>query len=1268
MKFTGSINSLTRDYELQENLPTSITIIDDLPIRPKALVELQEFLKKRTCVKIFKFAGARLDGNQIGDLMCALYKHKQLTELHLPHNLMGDHGLELVLKCLPTWPALRVLRVHSNNITHAIFPQIARAVASSLLEHIHVYDAADERRVFQDANTSKFEGPFEGFIRCAHHQLTAVTFAGQFFTEDHDQSTPPTDEDSPTYRHRFSHNPCLSAFLAAMTRCTQLNALTLRACSMPRGFLKEIFFHCALEQLQTLHITSPVAPLELEGLGNVFRSFVVSFKIKSLSGLSDLSLSKCQLGPNDVTILTAFLSYFDKLKFLNLEGNKFGSAVAEQLLACISSKQLLQEVNLADCELRGVDSFVASTVASLPNCTLFKILPSDTEETTRQLREYGRLLDEGAKELDVITINVVGWKEVGKSQLIRALKGLTATATEVMQADVAMSRTRGVEEGIDNLGKPSFSNHLFGGALSEKSEEKYRVQEFAGQVQYLTVHDHFVRSGPAVFIIVVNLAKLCLASAKDPPRAEPVLFDVARFKSQIAFWMSFLTSKLGRVHPPSIVVVGSHADELQFYLKVPQNHTSLKNECQQALLEVFSGFRAGSLRLTSEDVFFLNCRQNLGPELDSLRDCLKADHAKCVGTVKHLFPSFMAFLLHRIKDYRDNAPETPWINFQHFKEYFVQRRQLFTPLRSGSKTFCPKDDLLTDERIRKTMHDLHRLGYLFYSETGPLTDFVFLSFPWLGQKVFAPLVAPLEFFIPSQKSNIEDFRTKCKRGAVNVRQALPSSPADDSKLPLNHVIILRALQACYAFPFIHAPTQDRTLAFERFVFPSLVECERPAALRDFEKTATYTLRIECAEDRTMFLPGIFFRAQCELRNICPPFLKLRTGAIVPAYCWKKGSYLTMRDCDAIVEMEAGEPATNDEGREYSPIEDQCRKILIHLRCPSEASSGFAKTFATLISATLQKVLKDLEGVETVTFLNSEQQAPLRSLALDEAPKPGPYDAFDEETREIVDVQEHFMPSELGAVIALCETETKRRHVGNGCLLRLISPTTGASGEASKDPPSIRVADETETKNGFLLVNSFGINIQSVTLVEVYYNTPKLKQRFDLKPRNRWISGSSDGIFALPVIFSDHWVATPFRSSSHTASDDELRGSAPIPLLASIPCSWIIDQHIPDRRYFPLTTTCVFHPTNPDRRLNSPRLARWGAGSLVASVYDAENPVIVGVIPGGRTSYELIDVEDSNELECKDDPVTPPLVDFGTIRRFLGLDKFALLAVVKYSAL
>ncbi|XP_035678729.1 death-associated protein kinase 1-like [Branchiostoma floridae] len=249
----------------------------------------------------------------------------------------------------------------------------------------------------------------------------------------------------------------------------------------------------------------------------------------------------------------------------------------------------------------------------------------------------------------------------------------------------------------------------------------------------------------------------------------------------------------------------------------------------------------------SDEVFLMNCKETLTPEMDRLKKLLASMRTEmferqrqmpklCGEITKHLFSWCK----------KKCSPKCPVLRWPDYVE--------------AVKEIDPHVD---EEFLLKSTRHLHRLGEVIFSCPSASDPIIVLKPNWLCTDVIGPMMAPVNFPIPRPERTSEDYVTRAEI------QRVFQDVADVDLL----ITLLQEFQLCHSYDG------------QTFIFPGLLTQTMPPDKWQptlEPKVVYFGKQVQCADSTDMFSSGFFPRVQTRLmRELENRPLLWRDGA----KCW-----------------------------------------------------------------------------------------------------------------------------------------------------------------------------------------------------------------------------------------------------------------------------------------------------------------------------------------------------------------------------------------------
>ncbi|EGD80081.1 hypothetical protein PTSG_10355 [Salpingoeca rosetta] len=504
----------------------------------------------------------------------------------------------------------------------------------------------------------------------------------------------------------------------------------------------------ALQQLTALSI------LELSGnqLGDDGITALAA-ALPHLTSLTRLGLASNHIGNTGATALTPTLHHLSSLLTLDLTDNHLSDAGTEAIVLTLRHMPSLTTLNLSrnkitnqgmlavfqqlqsigtDATIRLSEDVVVSAAVAKSLATLRTKRPDlrvyvtginefDNPHYEEQLRLL-KLLETGAMPLDTAKVFVCGDYGIGKTTLIRSLRGagyLHAVSTYFFapanDPDRPNERTPGIQLSKLNLHAHANSGR---GRGSEHTVASLRVYDFGGQLAYHVIHTLMMSDRFAAFVVCVDLSQPALRVTQ---RANYWLqFICTRLQQGVAADTATAGGGIAAEVKPRVVIVGTKKD-------VVSGRGNSSAAYQRALVanlrETF-----GHIVDIQDALIALNCHQPAEEGFQALRSQL-IQHWQWLRSQEVLVPQVVNDVSRSLKAAAKQRPMWPYEDLLVFVQNSGNGLDLISAIR--------------DDIFQLTLRYLHTRGdVLWYSSSPALSDYVFVSPNWLLHDVLGKALQP----------------------------------------------------------------------------------------------------------------------------------------------------------------------------------------------------------------------------------------------------------------------------------------------------------------------------------------------------------------------------------------------------------------------------------------------------------------------------------------------------------------------------------------------
>ncbi|XP_078608088.1 death-associated protein kinase 1-like [Branchiostoma floridae x Branchiostoma japonicum] len=464
-----------------------------------------------------------------------------------------------------------------------------------------------------------------------------------------------------------------------------------------------------------------------------------------------------------------------------------------------------------------------------------------------QEKSYHELLQKsGGVKVNRRKVFVFGMAETGKSTLKKSLRRGHVTAffqglSKPSSQEEPHDPTPGVDVGtfdIPGVGEVS-------------------LWDFAGQAEYAVTHSMFMDAENTVFIVLYNI----MNGNEEQER-------------QVHWWLSFIKS-CNPNRQPDVILVASHADKM----------SRDRGQRQAAhLLQLMTSEFKDHLHI-SDEVFLMNCKETLTPEMDRLKKLL-ATMKKAMLEHQRQMPKLCAEISKQLPSWcqKKCSPKCPVLRWPGYV-----------------KAVKEIDPHVEEDFLLKSTRFLDHLGETIFSCPSYSDPIIVLKPNWLCTDVIGPMMAPVNFPIPRPERTSEDYVTRAEI------QRVFQDVADVDLL----ITLLQEFQLCHSY-------DEQT-----FIFPGLLTQTMPPdkwQLTQEPKVVYFGKQVQCAGSTDMFSSGFFPRVQTRLMR------KLENRPLL----WRDGAKCADRNVEGLIKLSPDGRAVNICVRSAQGDKVQCGKMLQQL--------------------------------------------------------------------------------------------------------------------------------------------------------------------------------------------------------------------------------------------------------------------------------------------------------------------------------------------------
>ncbi|XP_035678824.1 uncharacterized protein LOC118417377 [Branchiostoma floridae] len=470
------------------------------------------------------------------------------------------------------------------------------------------------------------------------------------------------------------------------------------------------------------------------------------------------------------------------------------------------------------------------------------------EKQVTQEKKYHELLQKsGGVKVNRCKVVLGGRENAGKSTLKASF-----TKRPVIARLGSLGKMSSVEEPYDPTPGVDVGN------VSIPGVGQVSLWDFAGQAEYAVTHSMFMDARYTIFIVLYN-----------------IMDDSEEQERQLHWWLSFIKS-CNPNRQPDVILVASHADQLQ---------VRDRGQRQAAhLLHLMTSEFKDHLHI-SDEVFLMNCKETLTPEMDRLKKLLASMRTEmferqrqmpklCGEITKHLFSCCK----------KKCSPKCPVLRWPDYVE--------------AVKEIDPHVD---EEFLLKSTRHLHRLGEVIFSCPSASDPIIVLKPNWLCTDVIGPMMAPVNFPIPRPERTSEDYVTRAEI------QRVFQDVADVDLL----ITLLQEFQLCHSYDG------------QTFIFPGLLTQTMPPDKWQptlEPKVVYFGKQVQCADSTDMFSSGFFPRVQIRLMR------ELENRPLL----WRDGAKCADRNVEGLIKLSPDGRTVNICVRSAQGDKVQCGKMLQQL--------------------------------------------------------------------------------------------------------------------------------------------------------------------------------------------------------------------------------------------------------------------------------------------------------------------------------------------------
>ena len=517
------------------------------------------------------------------------------------------------------------------------------------------------------------------------------------------------------------------------------------------------------------------------------------------------------------------------------------------------------------------------------------------ENNLPEIRDYAKLLRTGVTSVNRANVYFCGQPETGKTTLSRALANLPATYAD--ESNSLKMRTRG----IDVM------------PVKTESGTEFSFWDFAGQADYHVHHDLFITLRSSIFVLLVD------ARLTEDERREHGMY-----------WMRYIVTQCPPGVKPKVLVLASHIDEVG-----PDQPGDLPLAIYLGLLmEDLKDVFSECVTFLLDEVLLINCR-----DLDS----------DSMATVKNELDKTHALISEEL------GPTTPVI-CQQMIDVLRQQRASRTRFLTWSMFGRVMESVSTDaSMIRLAAQHLHKIGEVYYSESGPLRDIVILDLPWLCHEVLGWLFCPLDMLEAHDMARLVKFRKLAEVGAVDVAD-IPIVHAFEGT-QVQTLDVLEAFELCIS--------SESVSGGRSYMFPALLRSTAPAGVWVDESALDchIGLQFSCTKKTIMIPPGLFKRIQLRIVQS----IGQRQSLMEKEAIYENGIIRLDGDAQVRVQLSRDAQSIFVHVQGHKSNKRDCRRmlqrIILIVQRASERSSGLELDVLHCNSGDLRKYIAEPQSFE-----------------------------------------------------------------------------------------------------------------------------------------------------------------------------------------------------------------------------------------------------------------------------------------------------------------